>query len=315
MLPVRRLTPIALVAAIHSVALSASLLSVVPAYAQTRPSGTTKGPQDLIGRGQSLFEDQQYEESIQTLSGALVRPNNTKPQKIEIYRLLALNYITLNRKDEAESAVRGLLAIEPSYMLPSSESPRFRDYFASVKQKWEAEGRPGLVKETAAPPPPVTMKHNSPSEMEPGHQIDLTARVEDPQSRVVNVKLFYRAGSKGPFEEMNAAYEQGGVRATIPAASVRPPLVEYYFQGIDKGGLPIVSRGDATAPFRVAVPEPSKGWVLPVAIGGGVVGAAAIFGVLALAGVFKSSPKSPGGGGTEPGTATVNVSVGETWHR
>ena len=38
-----------------------------------------------------------------------MRPNNTKAQKVEIYRLLMLNYITLNRKDEAESAVRGSL--------------------------------------------------------------------------------------------------------------------------------------------------------------------------------------------------------------
>ena len=68
--------------------------------------------------GSALFDDQQYEESIQTLSGVLVRPNNTKAQKIEIYRLLALNYITLTHKEEAEGAVRGLLALEPTYALP-----------------------------------------------------------------------------------------------------------------------------------------------------------------------------------------------------
>jgi hypothetical protein len=310
MLHLRRFAPVALLAALH-VAVPAA------AYAQgARPSGAARPQQDLIARGQSLFEDQQYEESIQTLSGALVRPNNSKPQKIEIYRLLALNYITLNRKDEAESAVRGLLAIEPSYALPASESPRFRDFFANVKQKWEAEGRPGLVKETAAPPPPVTMKHSSPSEMEPHHQIDLTARLEDPQGRVTSVTLFYRAGSKGPFEQVAAAIEDDHVRATIPGATVKPPLVEYYFQGVDKSGLPVVSRGDASSPLRIAVPEGSNTWVLPVAIGGGVLGAAAIVGGLALAGVFKSS-----GGGNKPGTppgggmATVNVSVGESWHR
>ena len=75
------------------------------------PKAATQGqaqgqPQDLIAKGQQLFEDQQYEDSVQTLSAALLRPNNTKDQKVEIYRLLALNYITLGRKDEADNAVR-----------------------------------------------------------------------------------------------------------------------------------------------------------------------------------------------------------------
>ena len=90
--------------------------------AQAQAGKAPAAPQDLIQRGRALFEDQQYEESIQSLSAALVRPINTKAQKLEIYRLLALNYITLNRKDEAESAVRGLLAQQPTYTLPSSES-------------------------------------------------------------------------------------------------------------------------------------------------------------------------------------------------
>jgi hypothetical protein len=319
----------ALIVAVHATALSTAF----PALAQQNqptpqagpPGGQARAPQDLVARGQQLFEDQQYEESIQTLSAALLRPSNTKAQKIEIYRLLALNYITLNRKDEAESAVRGLLAIEPGYELPPSESPRFRDFFAAVRGKWEAEGRPGLVKETEPPPPPVAMKHSSPSQVEPETAIELTASLDDPGKRVTSVKIFYRTGSRGKFEGIEAAIltPQAGtpgdgrtVRATIPSSAVSPPLVEYYLQGFDKGGLPIVSRGDAGAPLRVAVPEPSKGWVLPVAIGGGVLGAAAIVGGLALAGVFKSSSKSGPGGTTPPpgggGNGTVTVTIGES---
>src|SRR5262250_1540579 len=96
----RRLAPLVLVALVHGTALP----SAAPVFAQ--PQAQPRPRQDLIARGQQLFEDQQYEESIQTLSAALVRPSNTKAQKVEIYRLLMLNYITLNRKDEAESAVR-----------------------------------------------------------------------------------------------------------------------------------------------------------------------------------------------------------------
>jgi hypothetical protein len=302
MLARRFLVPLALFAAVHGAMVP--LASV--AYAQGRPQ------QDLVLRGQQLFEDQQYEESIQTLSGALLRPSNSKAQKIEIYRLLALNYITINRKDEAESAVRGLLSIEPAYALPPTESPRFRDFFAAVRTKWEEEGRPGLVKETEPPPAPVSMKHASPSQAEAGSQIDLTATLEDPGKRVTTVRMYYRTGSKGKFVEGDATMDGLRVRATIPHSAVSPPLVEYYLQGVDKGGLPVVSRGDAGAPLRVAIPEGGKGWVLPVAIGGGVLGAAAIVGGLALAGVFKSSSKTPPGQ-PQPGNpnSNVTVSVGE----
>jgi hypothetical protein len=281
----RRFAPLALLAAIHLVLLT----TAHPTFGQPRPT------QDLVARGRQLFEDQQYEESIQTLSGALVRPGNTKTQKTEIYRILALDYITLNRKDEAEAAVRGLLSLDPDYALPASESPRFRDFVSDVKTRWEGEGRPGLVTETEPPPPPVTMHHTSPSQVEPGTQIPLLARLDDPAHRVDGVKLFYRTGSHGRFAVVDVGVENNALRTSIPPDAVRPPFVEYYLQGVDKGGLPIVSRGDAATPLRVVVLEPSRAWVLPVAIGGGVLVAAGIVvGSLFLAGVFN---KSSGGGG------------------
>ncbi|MGH7283561.1 MAG: hypothetical protein ACRELY_18700, partial [Polyangiaceae bacterium] len=40
-------------------------------YAQQRGGAQPVGRQDLITRGKNLFDDQQYEESIQTLSAAL----------------------------------------------------------------------------------------------------------------------------------------------------------------------------------------------------------------------------------------------------
>jgi len=294
----RLFAPIALFLALHTV-----FLATAPdVYAQAR--GQVAG-QDLVARGRALFDDQQYEESIQTLSAALLRPNNTKPQKVEIYRLLALNYITINRKDEAESAVRGLLALQPDYALPSSESPRFRDYFTDVKKRWEADGRPGLVKESEPAAAPVTMQHTSPPQIDRHTQVDLTAQLSDPQNRVTGVKLYFRAGSKGKFDEVDADVSGGSVKASIPPDSVKPPIVEYYLLGVDKGGLPVVSRGDASAPLRIAVPEAGKGWILPVVIGGGVVLAAlgVVGGVLLL---HKSSPGGPGGQ-----TSTVSVNIGQ----
>jgi hypothetical protein len=97
----------------------------------------------------------------------------------------------------------------------------------------------------------------------------------------------------------------GGVRATLPGSAVRPPYVAYYLLVTDASGLPLAGSGDADAPLRIPVPEPTTGWVLPVAIGGGVVGATGIvLGSLALAGVFKGSA-----GGAARGQSTVSIGV------
>jgi len=302
---------ISLVACLHAIGASSPALAQ-PQKPAAKPGAAAPAaqPQDLIAKGHALFEDQQYEESIQTLSAALLRPSNTPQQKVEIYRLLALNYITLGRKDEAESAVRGLLVQQPDYALPASESPRFRDFFAQARAKWESEGRPGLAKDEPTEKP-VVLKHGAPAQVDPDKSVELRGRIDDPDGRTGSVKLYFRSGSKGDFTEALAQLEEGSVRATIPASAVKPPLVDYYFEVLDGGGGVIASRGDASAPLRIAVPEPSsKGWVLPVAIGGGVLGAAAIVGVLALAGAFKSSSGGGNGGGGGQ-RSTVSVSIGE----
>lgn len=285
------------------------LLASAPSLAQTKPAKpatATSQPQDLVAKGQALFEDQQYEDSVQTLSAALLRPSNTPEQKVEIHRLLALNYITLGRKDEADNAVRGLLVVQPDYQLPPSESPRFRDFFKDARAKWEAEGRPGVVREKVAEKP-VVLRHDSPSSAERNKPIEIRARLEDPDKRAAAVKVYFRAGSRGDFTEVVAVVDDGSVKAQIPAASVKPPVLDYYVEVDGGDGSTLLSRGDAQAPLRIAIPDGGSGWVLPVAIGGGVLGAAAIVGVLALAGVFKGSSRAEG-----PGTSNVTVNVGES---
>lgn len=252
-----------------------------PAYAQPAAKDAKSNVQSLIQRGSELFDDAQYEESIQTLSAALLRPGSTKQEKVEIYRLLAYNYIVLKRNDEADAAVRGLLVLDESYKLPSTESPRFRDFFKATRDKWEAEGKPGREKPDAPVEKPVRIMHQSPAQVAPGSIIKLTGRVEDPDGRVRGMTLAYRSGAQGKFVLATAKYTLGEFEAEIPKDFVKSPFVEYYLQAIDKGGLPLTSRGDVATPLRVVVPAPEKkGGVLSspafwipvglVVVGGGV---------------------------------------------
>ncbi|HQP36421.1 MAG TPA: hypothetical protein PLI95_14635 [Polyangiaceae bacterium] len=214
---------------------------------------------NLIITGRNLFEDQRYEESIQTLSAALLRPNTPKQDRVEIYRLLAYNYIVLSQKEEAEAAVRGLYSIDPEFHLASNESPRFKEFFAEAKKRWEAEGKPGLVTEQVAALKPVNLKHSSPPQQQPDKEVPLSAELEDPDARAGSVVLHYRTGSQGKFEKVDARRSEGSrYRAVIPAAAVKPPLVEYYLEALDAKGLPVALRGDAAAPLRIAVPAPAQ---------------------------------------------------------
>ena len=249
---VRWTAPVALAVACHTAVLAAP----APAAAQQAKTATS-----LIQRGADLFDDQQYEESIQTLSAALMRPGTSKQEKVEVYRLLAYNYITLKRTDEADAAVRGLLVLDESFKLAPSESPRFRDFFDATRKKWESEGKPGKADESTGPAAekPITMQHSSPAQVAPAPTVKLSGPVAAPANRVRGGQLADRTGAKGKFLTTAATFSMGRFSAQIPASAVQPPLVEYYLQGIDKGGLPVTSRGDAATPLRIAVPAPEGG--------------------------------------------------------
>lgn len=284
---------LAIVAACHAAVIAGPAGA---AFAQGGKSVTTT----LIQRGSAQFDDQAYEESIQTLSAALVRPGATDKEKIEIYRLLAYNFIILKRADEADAAARGIFVLEEGFTLPPSESPRFRDFFTAAKKKWVDEGKPG--KSAGSAPPvdkPIKMAHASPAQVPAGTQIKLSGSIEDPDGRVRGVQLAYRTGAKGKFNLVAATYAMGEFHASIPTGAVKPPLIEYYLTGVDKGGLPVTSRGDAATPLRVVVPEErsvASSPALWVPLGLAVVGGAVATAIL----LTRSK-----------GTSTVTVGVRE----
>ncbi len=267
------------------VALAVSLAPSV-SFAQRRQ-------QSLADIGRSQYDDLRYEEAIQTLSAAIIRRGNTPPQEIQIYELLAFSYLALNRNEEADGAFRQLLIRDPTHAVSQDLPPRFQNFLNQVRQRWEAEGRPGLqtsstgqvipvVTSNAAP---VTIEHRSPAQSLRGRAVPLACSVTDPSHRVSRIVLAYRWASRGLFTRVNAQRDPstGGFRATIPPDAVRPPLVEYYFEAVDDSGVPVQSRGDAFAPLRVAVPEGSGfPWGAVVAVGAVAVAAAVIIPVVII---------------------------------
>lgn len=249
----------------------------VPALASAQGAS-----RNLVALGRQQYEDLRYDEAIQTLSAAIIRRGNTPAQELEAYELLGLSYLALNRNDEAEGAFRRVLVLDPSHQLSNDLAPRILEFYAGVRERWEAEGRPGIQQQPSSgqsvpqPQQPVTIEHRSPPQQQRNRPVTLHATLNDPDNRVARLVLAYRTGSRGVFRRIDARQVANGrYEATIPGESVRPPLVEYYFEAVDGSGIPVQARGDALAPLRVAVPEPGgvPWWVFA---GGGVLVAAAV---------------------------------------
>lgn len=264
-----------------------SVLALAVAFSVVVGPTRAEAQNPLVERGQSQYDELRYEEALQTLSAALVRAGNTRDDLAVIYRLLAYTYLALGREEEAAGGYRSLLAIEPDAQAGGDLSPRFREFFDSVKQQWEADGRPGLPM-----PSPVTITHRSPAQADRGQAIALECQVEDPSGRVASIVLAYRHGTDDVFRRVDTERHGASYVATIPGDSVAPPLVEYYFEGLDATGLPVAARGDVAAPLRVAVPEPGENvletWWFWVGVGVIVAGAATV-GILAATGAFDTT--------------------------
>lgn len=214
----------------------------------------------IIQKARDMYEDQRYEESIQTLSGVVVRADASREERLEAHKLLAFNNIALGKNEEADSFVRAIYVLDETFELPKTESPKFRDFFDKSKKQWETDGKPGKSAsgEPSADKKPVLIKHNAAAQIESGAVLKIEGTIEDPDVAVETVDLFYRSGTTGKFTKKPLAYSMGAFRGEIPAAIVTPPLVEYYVLALAKGGLPLASRGDADSPLRVLVPEESK---------------------------------------------------------
>lgn len=222
-----------------------------------------------------------FEEALQTLSAALMRPSNTPADLARIYRQLALTYLALDHPEEAEGAYRLMLQVMPEAQVTYDMSPRFREFFGDVQRRWEDEGRPGML-----PPAPVVVRHRSPTEAQRETPFVLEITLDDPETRAAEVIASYRRSGDTVFAQAPAELgDDGAYRATVPATALIPPFLEYYFEVLDPTGAAIASRGDPSAPLRVPVPAPEDGNVDPLVfvvagIGTALIAAAVITGVV-----------------------------------
>ncbi|MFO0603808.1 MAG: tetratricopeptide repeat protein [Polyangiales bacterium] len=245
----------------RSVALALALAltpALLPGTALAQDNG------GLVQTGRTQYDNLQFEEAVQTLSAAIIRRGNTPAQEAQIYEYLGLSYLALSRDDEAEGAFRLMLARDPERRLDASTAPRIVEFFNRARDRWVAEGRPGVAQADVPPRAarPVTIQHTSPPQHARNSDLELTASLTDPDRRSAGLVLAWRSGSRGLFHRAAAQNRAGTFAATVPAAEVRPPVVEYYLEAVDENGIAVAARGDAYAPLRVVVPADESPSVL-----------------------------------------------------
>ncbi len=210
----------------------------------------------IVTAGRDQYDNLRYEEAIQTLSAALIRSGNTPAQEAQIEEYLGLSYLALGRTDEAEGAFRLILQREPDHALDADLAPRVLDFFAGVRQRWIAEGRPGATALSTAQQvtEATVIEHRSPPTQPRGEPLDLVANLLDPGHRAAGLVLAWRTGSRGLFHRLSARGEGETYSVRIPGADVVPPVLEYYLEAVSTSGIAVAARGDAFAPLRVMIP-------------------------------------------------------------
>lgn len=294
---------------LSAVIVAAFILSGI-AYAQN--------PNPLIEEGIQQYNELEYENSINTLSAALIRPGNSNEQKIIIYQYLGLNYLILGREAEAEGAFRSLLAIDEDWSFdPAATPPKFLDFFEKVEEKWIAYGKPGLEKAQIVEKP-VAIRHKIPDEGVKKQEINLKIELENPKNIPVEIILFYKSASARKYKSVLGSLKGYAKETTcavymaaIPAEDVMPPSVDYYIHVTDAEGELLNSKGDESVPLRIPIPEGDKKkkkllWGLLGGLGGAAV-VGLVLGIALPLALKKDNGQPP----DDPQNAQVTVFVCE----
>lgn len=112
------------------------------------------------------------------------------------------------------------------------------------------------VAATEAPPARATVLHLPPSEADAGEPLRLAAVIDDAWTEAALVVRFRTAGQPTWHDALFERSSAGGYYATIPAAAVRRPGLEYFIAGRTPAGAETLHFADPGQPHLVRV-EPT----------------------------------------------------------
>jgi hypothetical protein len=260
-----------------------------------------------INKGIKLFNDLEYQKSIDVLRGVLGKQQNlTKQELTETYKFLAFDHLVLGNEGEAERLFKELLKIDPWYELDPMSSPRFLDFFAKVKKSMPPPPKKVATLTASGERSPVEMTYTTSPSSRAIKDAPLTFSVgiADPERRHSRIVLLHRKPGAPEFSTVTARrVDNGRYEIILPGLLVQGPALEFYIAAEDEQGNKIGLLGSPQLPLSMEVGEDeSKGFYATWWFWTGVGAAVALGVVTAFA--LSSGGNAPPGGNT--GTVIIH---------
>jgi tetratricopeptide (TPR) repeat protein len=261
---------------------------------------------DEINKGIKLFNDLDYQKSIEALKSALGKQQNlTKQELTEAHKYLAFDYLVLGNEGEAERMVKELLKLDPWFELDPMSSPRFLDFFAKVKKSMPPPPKKVATLTATGERSPVEMTYTTSPSQHAMKDAPLTFAVgiADPERRHARIVLLHRKKGAPEYSTVSARrVDNGRYEIILPGILVQQPSIEFYIAAEDEQGNKIGLLGSPQVPLQIDVSEGEAKPIYATWWFWTGVGAAAVLGVVLFA--LSSGGNAPPGGNT--GTVVIH---------
>jgi tetratricopeptide (TPR) repeat protein len=227
----------------------------------------------FISEAKDQLVNLRYENALKTLGAALKKPNNTRQDLLDIYRLRGVCLASMGQNEQAIEAFARFLSIEPAYSYPNKTSPRLT---APLEQARKRIG--GGIR--------VKLEPVVPEEKRNAFSFELTVE-EDPMKMCKGAVLHLRPEGPTPLSKVALNLQGKGTYTLRPPVTPElEPIFEYHVTLVDQHGGVLHELGTASRPNRLvliteeellaaAEAEWYESWWFWTVVGGVVVAGAA----------------------------------------
>jgi hypothetical protein len=208
---------------------------------------------DDLEEASRLFKEMKYQNALQVAERMLKSPEMGPKDLIEAYQIQGLCLSALGRKKESTAAFKRLLAIDPSFRLSKSISPKLTPPFSqALDQSLGIE--------------PISLNHTPPDSVLTldGAILEMTLKA-DPLGMIKSVRFRYRLAG-GEEQKMTVQVKgQKSFSFSLPE-SITEEEVQYQFEALNEyGGLLALA---APKDFQLNVKSDHVAVVMPPLTGG-----------------------------------------------
>jgi hypothetical protein len=215
------------------------------------PVAAESGPQAAaVEEANQLLRKMSYRKALKAVERVILASDSGPAELAEAYRIKGLSLAALNRKADAVKAFRRLLAVEPTFRLPKSISPKLRTPF------YQAVGM-------AVDQAPIGIEHTPPEVGERLGGVRLRARLKaDPLKMVFGLRFRYL--SQGSVEELSVLVDKPkAVSFKLPDGYDRDTF-RYWVEAFNEHGGVLARAGSRSEPFVLKTRPKPKPVVAPV---------------------------------------------------